>query len=338
MMAAREPEPPSIEHIPVLYQPILEWLRPGEGKFILDGTVGGGGHAEGILEHGAEVLGLDRDPEAIQLARRRLAAFGERVILRQASYRQARAILMEIGRLPVDGILLDLGLSSLQLADPERGFAFRQDGPLDMRFDRSQGETAADLVNTLPAEELERILSLYGEERDARRISRAIVSNRPLTTTRELAEAVTATAARRGRARGNLHPATRTFQALRIAVNHELDELREALPDLMGCLAPGGRMAVISFHSLEDRIVKQTFRKASGKPGWESSATRSFTDPPVSFRDLTVKPIRPETEEIAQNPRARSAKLRVIEKPNGPSADGVVGKGRRPERPGNERN
>ena len=316
MMVARETEPASIEHIPVLYQPILEWLRPGEGKFFLDGTVGGGGHAEGILKCGAGVLGLDRDPEAIRSARQRLAVFGERAILRQACYSQGRAILEEIGHVPVDGILLDLGLSSLQLADPERGFAFRQDGPLDMRFDRSQGETAADLVNTLPMEEIARILFLYGEERDARRISKAIVSNRPLTTTRELAEAVTAAAGKRGRARGDMHPATRTFQALRIAVNHELDELQEALPELMQCLAPGGRMAVISFHSLEDRIVKQTFRKASGKPGWESSGARVFSEPQVSFRDLTGKPIRPEQEEIAQNPRARSAKLRVIEKLN----------------------
>jgi 16S rRNA (cytosine1402-N4)-methyltransferase len=316
MMVVRETEPSSIEHIPVLYQPILEWLRPEEGKFFLDGTVGGGGHAEGILKGGAGVLGLDRDPEAIRIARRRLAVFGERAILRQAFYRQGRAILEEIGHMPVDGILLDLGLSSLQLADPERGFAFRQDGPLDMRFDRSQGDTAADLVNTLPMEELARILFLYGEERDARRISKAIVSNRPLTTTRELAETVAAAAGRRGRNRWDLHPATRTFQALRIAVNHELDELREALPDLMQCLAPGGRMAVISFHSLEDRIVKQTFRKASGKPGWEFSGKRVFPEPQVSFRDLTGKPMRPEPEEIAQNPRARSAKLRVIEKLN----------------------
>jgi 16S rRNA (cytosine1402-N4)-methyltransferase len=313
-MAAGETEPSSAEHIPVLYQPVLEWLRPGEGGFFLDGTVGGGGHAEGILKSGAGVLGLDRDPEAIRLARRRLAVFGERAILRQASYRQAGRILEEIGHLPVDGILLDLGLSSLQLADPERGFTFRQDGPLDMRFDRTRGETAADLVNTLPMEELARILFLYGEERDARRISKAIVLHRPLATTRGLAEAVAAAVGRRGRVRGALNPATRTFQALRIAVNRELDELRDGLPELMQCLASGGRMAVISFHSLEDRIVKQTFRKASGRPGWESSAARDFAEPQVFFRDLTGKPIRPEPKEVAQNPRARSAKLRVIEK------------------------
>jgi 16S rRNA (cytosine1402-N4)-methyltransferase len=306
----------STEHVPVLYQSILEWLQPQPGKQYLDGTIGGGGHAEGILQSGARLLGMDRDAEALQTAAQRLAPFGDRAILRQASYRRGPEILKAIGWGGVAGIVLDLGLSSLQLADPERGFAFRQDGPLDMRFDRSGGETAADLVNTLPEDELADILFRYGEEPRARRIAKAILRHRPLESTRQLAETVAAAAGFPAGGNVRVHPSTRTFQALRIAVNGELEELQEGLPGLMNCLEAGGRIAVISFHSLEDRIVKQTFRRAAGKPikGELVGPGRERT---VWFRELTGKPVQPEEEELAKNQRSRSAKLRVLERIQG---------------------
>ena len=312
-MTAAQADAGPTEHIPVLYQSVLEWLEPRPGRRYLDGTVGGGGHAEGILRLGAELLGLDRDEEALHAAAQRLGPFAGRIILRRASYSRGAAILAEIGWRKVSGILLDLGLSSLQLADPQRGFAFRQDGPLDMRFDRSGGESAADLVNTLPEEEIAEILFRYGEERRARRIVKAIVRNRPIRTTRQLADVIAAAAGFSAGGRNRVHPATRAFQALRIAVNRELDELAEALPALMECLEDGGRLAVISFHSLEDRIVKQTFRKAAGKP---LKGQRSGPDPEQEprFRELTKKPAQPDAEELAGNPRSRSAKLRVLEK------------------------
>jgi 16S rRNA (cytosine1402-N4)-methyltransferase len=308
------------EHIPVLYQSVLEWLAPRPGRRYLDGTIGGGGHAEGILRQGGELLGLDRDDEALRAAGQRLSPFAGRVILRQASYRRGAAILEEIGWRKAAGILLDLGLSSLQLADPERGFAFRQDGPLDMRFDRSGGESAADLVNTLPEDEIADILFRYGEERRARRIAQAIVRNRPIGTTRKLAETIAAAVGFSEVGRHRMHPATRAFQALRIAVNHELDELEESLPALMECLEDGGRLAVISFHSLEDRIVKQTFRKAAGKP---LKGERSGPGPQAEarFRELTKKPVPPQAEECEENPRSRSAKLRVLEKIHSSAAE-----------------
>jgi 16S rRNA (cytosine1402-N4)-methyltransferase len=307
-------DPDRVEHVPVLYQSVLDWLQPQTGKKYLDGTVGGGGHAQGILGRGAFLLGLDRDADALRTARSRLAPFAERVILRQASYRQARAILDQIGWGQVAGILLDLGISSYQLSDPERGFAFDRDGPLDMRFDRTGGDTAADLVNTLPEEEIARTLFLYGEERNARRIARAIVRNRPIASTGMLAEVVASAAGNQGSRRSGVHPATRTFQALRIAVNHELEELEAALPDLMESLETGGRMAVISFQSLEDRLVKRAFRKASGKPGKDEPKSALLSERKVFFRDVTGKPVRPSRDEIAENPRSRSAKLRVLER------------------------
>jgi 16S rRNA (cytosine1402-N4)-methyltransferase len=318
-MAALLEEAGPTEHVPVLYQSVLEWLQPQPGKRYLDGTLGGGGHAEGILRAGAGLLGLDRDPEALRAAAGRLAAFADRLILRQASYRRGGELLREIGWGRVSGIVLDLGLSSLQLADPDRGFAFRQDGPLDMRFDRSGGPTAEDLVNTLPEDELARILFRFGEEREARRIAKAILRNRPVRGTRQLAEIVAAAAGRTG-GRQTVHPATRTFQALRIAVNGELDELEQGLPDLMESLEGGGRMAVISFHSLEDRIVKQAFHRAAGKPA-KDERSLPIPRPMVRFRELTGRPVQPDSEEIKRNPRARSAKLRVLEKTGSP--DGI---------------
>jgi 16S rRNA (cytosine1402-N4)-methyltransferase len=319
-MSAPEAETGPTEHIPVLYQSVLEWLQPGPGKRFLDGTLGGGGHAEGILRSGAWLLGMDRDEQALRTAAHRLAPFADRAILRHASYRAAPEILREIGWGRAAGILLDLGLSSLQLADPQRGFAFRQNGPLDMRFDRSDGETAADLVNTLPEEDIAGILFRYGEERRARRIAKAILRHRPLESTRQLADTVAAAVGFSAAGRHRLHPATRTFQALRIAVNRELEELELGLPDLMGCLEAGGRIAVISFHSLEDRIVKQTFRRAAGKPA-KGERTGPGRDPEPFFRELTKRPVQPEEEEMTANQRSRSAKLRVLERirPGGPT-------------------
>jgi 16S rRNA (cytosine1402-N4)-methyltransferase len=304
------------KHISVLFQPVLFWLRPGPGMRFVDGTLGGGGHAEGILAAGAELLGLDRDLGAVRVAAARLARFADRARLEHASYRQAPEILRRIGWETVNGILLDLGFSSLQMDDPQRGFSFRLDAPLDMRFDTTRGETAADLVNTLPEAELARIIASFGEDRNARRIARAIVQSRPLHSTLELANVVArASGIRRGPF--IIHPATRTFQALRIAVNRELEELAAALPILAGSLAPGGRLAVISFHSLEDRIVKQFIRQESGTlPRRQPAALRvgPEREPPPSLRDLTQRPVAPSREEQAQNPRARSAKLRVAEK------------------------
>jgi 16S rRNA (cytosine1402-N4)-methyltransferase len=310
-------EPPSgAGHISVLYQAVLFWLQPGPGMRFVDGTLGAGGHAEGILSAGAELLGVDRDPAAVAGARTRLARFAEHATLEVASYRQAPDILWRMGWGQVDGVLLDLGFSSLQMDDPARGFSFRLDGPLDMRFDQERGESAADLVNTLPEQELARIISAYGEDRNAWRIARQIVESRPFSSTRALAETIARIGAVRREANA-IHPATRTFQALRIAVNGELAEVEAALPRLLDVLKPGGRLAVISFHSLEDRIVKRFIKEASGTlPQWTRAELRMGVEQearPV-MRELTRKPVVPDREEMDRNPRARSAKLRVAEK------------------------
>jgi len=251
-------------HRPVLYHEVLTALQPRSGGRYVDGTLGAGGHAEGILTHSAPnglLLGLDVDPHALAIAAERLASFGERAVLRRASYTTLRAQLAALGWESIDGMVLDLGLSSMQLDQPERGFSFREDAPLDMRFDPSQPLTAADLVNTLDEAALADLLWRYGEERRARRVARAIVRRRPITTTRQLAEIVASatTSGKRG-----MHPATRTFQALRIAVNEELANVEAVLPQAIEALAPGGRLAVIAFHSLEDRIVKRAFKAAAG--------------------------------------------------------------------------
>lgn len=310
--------PPDRPHIPVLLAPVLDLLRVNElraGRFV-DGTVGAGGHAAAILEAApdARLLGLDRDPAALALARERLALFGERAMLVHASYEdmpaQVAAWLGEGAQ--VDGILLDLGVSSMQLDQAERGFAFMQEGPLDMRFDpTSDVPTAADLVNLLEADELADILYRYGEERHSRRIAQAIVANRPFHTTRELAEVVAS--AYRG-PREKIHPATRTFQALRIAVNDELGAVERTLPRAIDLLRPGGRLAVISFHSLEDRIVKQTFKREATDcicPPRQPVCTCGHT---ASVKLITRKPVEADDAEIAHNPRSRSAKLRVVER------------------------
>jgi len=291
-------------HEPVLYDEVMDALSPRSGGSYVDGTVGGGGHASGILglsSPNGRLLGVDLDAQALQLAQEVLADYGGRVTLVHGTFAHLSEIAREYGFYPADGVLLDLGLSAIQLSAPERGFSFQLDGPLDMRFDLSADTTAAELVNTLPEAELADILYRYGEERMSRRIARAIVRARPLQTTTELAHLV----ARVVRRRGRIHPATRTFQALRIAVNDELEALVQGLVQAVDILAPGGRLTVIAFHSLEDRVVKHYFRQ-------EAKGDDSARGP--ALRLLTPKPIRATPVERERNPRSRSAKLRIAEK------------------------
>jgi 16S rRNA (cytosine1402-N4)-methyltransferase len=288
----------------------------------VDGTLGAGGHAWGILEASSpdgRLLGLDVDPQALTLAQEKLASFGERAILAQASYTSLAEQLKALDWAAVDGILLDLGVSSMQLDTPERGFSFLADAPLDMRFDPRSRRTAAELVNELPERELADIIYQYGEERNARQVARAIVRARPLSSTRQLAQVVARVTS--GGASG-IHPATRTFQALRIAVNQELERLEEVLPLAISALRkgtaeyPAGRLAVIAFHSLEDRLVKQYFRREGRDclcPPRQPICTCGHR---AILRELTRQPIRPQDEEIKQNPRARSARLRIVERLN----------------------
>ncbi len=296
-MMEEPPEAFSSSHVPVMLEEVLHYLDPQPGQVIVDGTVGGGGHARAILERilpGGTLIGVDRDPFMLERARQALPA--DRVILVHGRFDQLREILDDLGIACVDGVLLDLGVSSDQLADPERGFSFRSSAPLDMRMDPTQaGLTAAEIVNRASESELVQILRTYGEERFARRIARAIVQARrraPLRTAKELAQVV-ADAVPPNYERGRIHPATRTFQALRIVVNDELNALARFFQMVPRCLKPGGRAVVISFHSLEDRVVKHAF------------ANRELWD------RLTKKPVRPSSEEVAQNPRARSARLRA---------------------------
>jgi 16S rRNA (cytosine1402-N4)-methyltransferase len=297
-------------HQPVLYQEVLIGLRPTPGGKYIDGTLGAGGHAAGLLALSSpdgQLLGMDLDPAALEVARRTLEPFGARARIVQGSYTQMAEVAKDFapadGSLQgVDGILLDLGLSSLQVDDPTRGFAFRLEGPLDMRFDPQAELTAAEIVNEWPEAELADVLYQYGEERQSRKIARAIGAARPLHTTRQLAEVV-AEAIGGQRGAGRLHPATRTFQALRIAVNGELEAVETVLPVAVSLLKPGGRLAVISFHSLEDRIVKTFFRQ-------QARAT-DFVPP---LKEITRKPVVATDDEVARNPRARSARLRIVEK------------------------
>ncbi len=300
-------------HQPVLYHEIIHALRPINKGFYVDGTLGAGGHARGILEAckpDGRLLGFDVDPQALALARETLAPYGQRARLMQASYDSLTERLREIGWNGVDGILLDLGLSSMQLDTPERGFSFQQDAPLDMRFDPASPTTAADLVNNLPQDELADLIYRNGEERASRRIARAIVKARPLQTTRQLAAVIETVLPRKGR----IHPATQTFQALRIAVNQELERVENVLPQAVAALKSDGRLAVISFHSLEDRIVKEYFRRESRDcicPPRQPVCTCGHK---ATLKEITRKPITPGEAEIAANPRARSAKLRIAEK------------------------
>ena len=288
-------------HVPVLLAQVLDALEPQRGGLFVDCTLGLGGHTHALLEAGAtRVIGLDRDHSALAVAATRLAAFGERVEFVHADYRQLPAVLEARRVERVQGVLADLGVSSMQFDAEGRGFSFRRDEPLDMRMDQSTGPTAADLVNRTGEEELANAIYEFGEERYSRRISRALVAVRPITTTGELASVVRRAVPTKGWQR--IDPATRTFQALRIWVNGELDGLDRFVTDAADRLEPGGRLAVITFHSLEDRIVKHTMRALAA-------------DAPGAFQVLTKKPIVPSDEEVAANHRARSAKLRVGEHP-----------------------
>jgi 16S rRNA (cytosine1402-N4)-methyltransferase len=303
----------AVEHIPVLYQEVLAGLQVRPGGRYVDATLGAGGHAVGILEGSApngQLLGIDADPDAVAYARRQLQAFGQRAVLWVGNFRQMAAVARALGFSQVDGILMDLGLSSRQLDDAARGFSFAQPGPLDMRLDPGKGQAAADLVNTLPAEDLADLLWRYGEERHSRRIARAIVAARPVTRTDELAELVARTVGRREK----IHPATRTFQALRIAVNEELAALEEVLPQARDLLRPGGRLAVIAFHSLEDRLVKQFYRRESSDCLCPPEVPVCSCGHQATLVEITRKPMRPSDEEIARNPRSRSARLRIAER------------------------
>lgn len=301
-------------HRPVLYHQIISALQPEPNGLYVDCTLGAGGHAWGILEAstpGGQLLGLDVDPQALALARERLAEFGERARIVQASYVTLSEQLQAQGWSEVQGILLDLGVSSMQLDTAERGFSFQTDAPLDMRFDPENPVSAASLVNQLPESELADLLYRYGEEKRSRQVAKAIVQARPLRTTGELA-AVVSKATRGGRP--GLHPATRTFQALRIAVNRELEAVERVLPQAVAALAPGGRLAVISFHSLEDRIVKGYFRQESQDcicPPKQPVCTCGHR---ASIKELNRKPLEADEDEVRDNPRARSAKLRVVER------------------------
>lgn len=301
-------------HTPVLYQNVLTALNLHAGGHYIDGTVGAGGHAAGILECSSpdgRLLGLDRDPNALELAEFRLEPFGDRVSLRHASYTAMHDEASALGWDRVDAILLDLGLSSMQLEDPKRGFSFRFDGPLDMRFDPDGDFMADELVNHMPQEELADVIKRYGEDPRARAIAEAIVQARPLKTTSQLAEVIASKAATK---RKGIHPATRTFQALRIAVNDELETLKAGLETAVRLLSPRGRLAVISFHSLEDRIVKRFFRRESRDCICPPEQLICCCEHAATLRVLTKKPIRPESDEISHNPRARSARLRVAER------------------------
>jgi 16S rRNA (cytosine1402-N4)-methyltransferase len=300
-------------HVPVLYEEVLAWLQPRSGGWYVDATLGAGGHATGILiasHPDGRLLGLDADPGALSFASTVLEPFGHRVILQTANFRQLGAVAVALGIGEVDGILMDLGLSSRQLDDAERGFSFSQDGPLDMRMDRDRGQSAADLVNRLSETDLSDLLWRYGEERRARRIARAITAARPLTTTGQLADLVARTVGRREK----IHPATRTFQALRIAVNDELEALSQALPQAHDLLRPGGRLAVIAFHSLEDRLVKHFYRQEATDCLCPPELPVCMCQHRATLRVLTSKPVRPTAGEIARNPRSRSARLRIAER------------------------
>ena len=288
-------------HVPVLLSQVLGALEPQRGGLFVDCTLGLGGHTRALLETGAtRVIGLDRDRSALAVAATRLASFGERVEFVHADYRQLPAVLEARDVERVQGVLADLGVSSMQFDAEGRGFSFRRDEPLDMRMDQSTGPTAADMVNHTDEEELANAIYEFGEERYSRRISRALVASRPITTTGELAAVVRRAVPTKGWQR--IDPATRTFQALRIWVNGELKGLDRFVSDAADRLEPGARLAVITFHSLEDRIVKHTMRGLAA-------------DVPGAFRVLTKKPIVPSDEEVAANHRARSAKLRVGEHP-----------------------
>jgi 16S rRNA (cytosine1402-N4)-methyltransferase len=310
---------PDAPHRPVLLGESIGLLAPGRGGLFVDATLGLGGHSEGVLEASPEarVVGLDRDREALAFASARLARFGTRFRAVHSDFREIARVLGELGERELSGVLADLGVSSLQFDSPARGFSFRHDAPLDMRMDaEGDEETAAELLARLPEEEIARVIYEYGEERRSRRIARRIVERReagePVETTKQLADLVARAAGHKRAER--IHPATRTFQALRVAVNRELEGLGEFLETSVDLLQAGGRLAVISFHSLEDRIVKRTLRRLAGQCECDPRLPRCACGARRAVEILTRRPVAPTETEVEENPRARSAKLRAAEK------------------------
>src|SRR5438045_2447147 len=308
-----QPSEDFIYHRPVLQKEVFELLKPKAGSLILDGTCGGGGHTEALLESGADVLALDQDPDAVRHVAERLAHLGRRIIVRQANFRHADCVLDELGIRSIGGVLLDLGVSSRQLENAERGFSLMRNGPLDMRMDPQATLTAATIVNDYSEEELTRIFRELGEEPAARRIASMIVKIRktsPFRETLTLARTIEKLVGRHGRH----HPATQVFQALRMEVNDELGALEEGLRILTARLATSGRIAVITFHSLEDRIVKNFFRNHSQEWLDKTEWPEPKRNPDYDLELVTPKPVEPSDDEQRANPRSRSAKLRVAEK------------------------
>lgn len=313
-------------HVPVLLRKVVNLLEPRPGGRYVDATAGAGGHLEAILTQSAPdgvCLGIDRDASALDLCRSRLQPFGSRVQFERDNFRNLGNVLARIGwgePGSVDGILLDIGVSSMHLDQPERGFSFRSSGPLDMRMDQSHGQSAADLVNGMDERSLADVIDRFGEERFARRVARAIVdrrSSRAFVETTDLADCIASVVPRQRRQSADgapaIHPATRTFQALRIAVNGELDALDSVIPQAVRAVRPGGRIAIICFHSLEDRIVKLAFSRAAGRCVCPPRLPVCVCGATASVRVLTPKPLVATEDEIVQNPRSRSARLRVVE-------------------------
>ena len=311
--AEADTECADFHHVTVLRDEAVAALQPAEGRILVDATLGGGGHTELMLQRGATVWGIDQDPAARKAARKRLAAYGEHLHIVAGNFRNAADLLAAQGVQQVDGILADIGISSPQVDQAERGFSFLAEGPLDMRMNPAAPRSAADIVNTAAESELADILWQYGEERASRAIARRIVQERakaPITTTTQLAAIIATVLPRKGKQ----HPATRSFQALRIAVNDELGALNTLLENGLSLLKSGGRFAIITFHSLEDRAVKHYFDRVTrpeiDRPEWPAPRP----NPEYAARLITRKPIVASDAELAANPRARSAKLRVIEK------------------------
>jgi 16S rRNA (cytosine1402-N4)-methyltransferase len=303
-----------------MLEEVVGFLNPSPGKIYLDGTVGTGGHAEALLQRSAptgRVIGIDTDAETIEIARERLAPFADRTVLVHGRYEQAREILTRYGLSKVHGALLDLGISRVQMDSPERGFSFSRQGPLDMRMDRSSGAPASRLLEELSEDRLARLFRSYGEERWAGRIARSIARKRgergEFSTTRDLVQAVLGAIPRKAR-RTRIHPATRVFMALRIAVNRELEALERFLADLPDLLCEGARCCVLSFHSLEDRIVKERFRALEKGPLPTEASDAEERRASPHFRQVLRKVLRPQEEEILRNPLARSARLRIVER------------------------
>lgn len=300
-------------HEPVMLEECISALQVQRGGRYVDCTVGGGGHAAAILEEsspGGRLIGIDADPHAIRVARGKLKPYGKDAILVNENFKYLENICTRHGFSPVNGVLFDLGMSSLQLEEAGRGFSFRQDSPLDMRFSDRQDLTAADIVNTYPEVELAQLLHRYGEEQRNRQIARCIVEKRPLETTQELARVVEQAV---GGTRGRIHPATKTFQALRIAVNHELENLELALEQAVNLLGNGGRIVVISFHSLEDRLVKGFFRREAQWCICPPGMPACICGHTPRLKVLSKKVFRPSPVEVQTNPRSRSARMRVAE-------------------------